>query len=820
MKRSRDALGVHTFCILALVGGIGVPQLLLAADDAGPAAPKGDSLETVEVSADKLHVLPTEPIESVFGFGKNIIETPRALTSISNEMLDRVNITDINDLVALSPGVFTQSFFGVAGSLDIRGSAGENYFRGIRRVDNPGNYPQAIAASDRIDIVRGPASPIYGPSKVGGYLNFVPKSARADSGAYLTEAKGEIGITTGRWDQKTLHAELGGPSTLFGVPSGYYVYSEFENSGSYYENSSTRQSIFQASYNMDFNDHLRIEAGGMYQDFSGNQVAGWNRLTQSLIDNGTYITGSPSNLDTNHNGLLDVSEAKAAGITTDTNFIFNPPGQTPADIRAALAASPNLALQNPGIGHLSGNQVLVAPGDKLTDGVTTLYFDTIYTPSEGLKLSNKLFYEDLNNLNENAYGFSQVAHTWVVEDQVTLSYSATFADFLKANFQVGPQLRHEDFETGDDFAGEFFDRRDLTQPSSVIDSRSLATRGQSLYSDHAKGSYTDSGFAYLMDLTFFDKLNILGGARYDMFHVTSLSLADSLTDPGLQARDNVGKVSWSGSVSYQLPFGLRPYVTLARQASLTTGEGGQVEPFQVAAHGAVTGSRLNEYGLKGSFLDGQLYAAADYFDQKRVDFNSQDEVSNNSTRAKGYEFETRWVVNRSVTVTGAYTNIKVVNTTAITNGGQFSFVGAGDLQGVDPALMYGGAVGGVFLVSNDQQARKAGIPENLFSINGILSLDELAGEMVGGNLKGVTASVGVTHVDSTFSGFSKTVKLPAYTLLNAGLHFENAQWKVGVEGKNLTNARYFRSNFPDLFGESVVLPELPRNWMVQLGRKF
>jgi iron complex outermembrane recepter protein len=210
----------------------------------------------------------------------------------------------------------------------------------------------------------------------------------------------------------------------------------------------------------------------------------------------------------------------------------------------------------------------------------------------------------------------------------------------------------------------------------------------------------------------------------------------------------------------------------------------------------------------------------DYFEQKRVDFNSQDEVSNNSTRAKGYEFETRWVVNRSVTVTGAYTNIKVVNTTAITNGGQFSFVGAGDLQGVDPALMYGGAVGGVFLVSNDQQARKAGIPENLFSINGILSLDELAGEMVGGNLKGVTASVGVTHVDSTFSGFSKTVKLPAYTLLNAGLHFENAKWKVGVEGKNLTNARYFRSNFPDLFGESVVLPELPRNWMVQLGRKF
>ena len=58
---------------------------------------------------------------------------------ISQEMMDRANITDINDLVALSPSAFTQSFFGVAGSLDIRGTAGENYFNGVRRIENPGN---------------------------------------------------------------------------------------------------------------------------------------------------------------------------------------------------------------------------------------------------------------------------------------------------------------------------------------------------------------------------------------------------------------------------------------------------------------------------------------------------------------------------------------------------------------------------------------------------------------------------------------------------------------------------------------------------------
>jgi outer membrane receptor protein involved in Fe transport len=64
------------------------------------------------------------------------------------------------------------------------------------------------------------------------------------------------------------------------------------------------------------------------------------------------------------------------------------------------------------------------------------------------------------------------------------------------------------------------------------------------------------------------------------------------------------------------------------------------------------------------------------------------------------------------------------------------------------------------------------------------------------------------------------VRLPAYTLLNAGFHYENDYWKVGIEGKNLTNERYFRSNFPDLFGSSVELPQLPRNFLFQLGHKF
>ena len=117
-------------------------------------------------------------VESVFGFSKSLLELPRSASTISSEQIERFGINDIDDMVALAPGSFTQSFFGVAGSLDVRGTPGETYFRGMC-WDNPGNYPAPIAASDRIDVVRGPASPIFGPSKIGGYLKLRTEEAPA-----------------------------------------------------------------------------------------------------------------------------------------------------------------------------------------------------------------------------------------------------------------------------------------------------------------------------------------------------------------------------------------------------------------------------------------------------------------------------------------------------------------------------------------------------------------------------------------------------------------------------------------------------------------
>jgi iron complex outermembrane receptor protein len=91
-----------------------------------------EDMEEVVVVGD-LGSLPGENVKSIFGFNKSLLETPRSASTVSSEQMARFNMSDIDELVVLAPGTFTQSFFGVAGGLDVRGTPGETYFRGVRR---------------------------------------------------------------------------------------------------------------------------------------------------------------------------------------------------------------------------------------------------------------------------------------------------------------------------------------------------------------------------------------------------------------------------------------------------------------------------------------------------------------------------------------------------------------------------------------------------------------------------------------------------------------------------------------------------------------
>lgn len=775
-------------------------------------APADQPAKEEIVVVGSLNALPVKDVGSIFGFDKNLVDTPRSASTISKEQLERFGVSEIYDLVAQVPGTFTNSFFGVGGALDIRGTPGEVYFRGVRRLDNPGNYPTPIGASDRIDIVRGPASPIYGPSKTGGYMNFVPKSARVAKGKYMDSPAGQLSYTTGSWSKSVLSADLRGPGKLGTQEFGYSLYAEVEDSGSYYRNMNTKQTILQAAFDTDLAPNLRLEFGGMYHDYKGQQNGGWNRLTQDLVDNGTYITGQAQPLDTNNDGKLSPDEFDAAGsFGVFGAFACGGGPFAGAWTDACVTANfPKLALTNPGTAKLDRRNTLTGPEDKLWNKAKTAYMDLIFDGGNDLEIKNQFFYDGYTNLNENAYGFSQFHDSYVIEDKIVVAKKFT-NDIGKFSVQFSPSIRYTNFKHGDDFDYEYFHRVDLTQGYDARSRRLLSTESGKDYSTYVTGYYTDIGLAGLVDLDFNFGLDVTGGVRYD--HIKGKSTSDptrTRSKNGTVGEDSKGAWSWSVSANYKLPFGLVPYGTIARQSVVIAGQGAELDPGNLNAGTWISASKLYEGGIKGSFLNNRLYAAVSVYKQTRVDFNAQSITVNQAVETKGLEAEVRWSVDKHFLVTGAYTKTNVYNLTALNDGVLFSFFGIEDLKGIkDPSLHLGGQLFGLLPIANKDQARRAGIPKDLYSATATYSFDN-----------GLAFAASVSHVPSVFSGQAQSVRLPAYTLVDGSVSYATGPWLFRVVGKNITNAKYFRANFTELFGSTIALPERPASWQASVVYKF
>ena len=217
---------------------------------------------------------------SAFGFDKSLVETPRSVTEVSSDLIEAYGLRSVDDLVRMTPGAFTSSFFGIQGAMDIRGESADNYFRGFRRIANPGAFKTNIRGAKQLEVMRGPVSPLYGTGSVGGQLNYSPKSAKSDATKYIESVTGKIDLTLGSYSQKVLAGEVGTPFTLGGKSGGIYVFTEVEDSGSFYHGYEPQDEMLQVAVDIDITEDTVMEFGFQAQTSNRIQVPGWNRVTQ------------------------------------------------------------------------------------------------------------------------------------------------------------------------------------------------------------------------------------------------------------------------------------------------------------------------------------------------------------------------------------------------------------------------------------------------------------------------------------------------------------------------------------------------------------
>jgi iron complex outermembrane receptor protein len=747
---------------------------------------------------DPMNVVPQDPIDSPFGFARTVLETPRSTSVISAEMIERYNIQTINDLVAVAPGTFTSSFFGIAGQIDLRGSPGETFFRGMKRIENPGNYPTPIGASDRIDIVRGPPSPIFGPGKVGGYLNFEPKSARARTGRYLEKPTGAITANFGSWDKRIVSAEVGGPGEILGKRAGYYGYLMMEKSDSYYENGFQDQFIVQTTFDIDLTPSLRIEFGEQYHYWGGTENGGWNRVTQQLIDDGTYLSGTAAiRPDTDGDGAISPAEAAAVGGLSR----FWPFGTPPPVLGAQYALDPATVRTV----KLGGDKVLV---DSIDDGESdsvALFFDVILDATPDLTVRSKLFVDYLDRFKHASYGFSQDMQVFSIEEKIVVEHRFAPTDWLQVENAYTVSFRAYDAQTRADSFFELANRRDLYLGATPNDRVVLSFFRPDLnpWGSNTQSKYTDLGAGVLSELKFSTYATLLLGARFDSLDFDTTTAPGIRTTPGQSASAKEDAKGYSASLTFNVKPTIKPYVTVARQPTPILGQAGEVALGSVRTT-PLYNSELTEAGLKFELFEKKLFAAFAAYKQNRSSFDTLTNTVS-STKGEGFESELRYAPTRNFNLTGVATfqSTKYYPLTLP----HFSYT-TPLITGNDAASAYAGVLQTSFPGTAFYEERP-GIADRVFSVYGTYFFDS-----------GIGVTVGSIYTSDVPSGQSRLIHLPDSLVWNGSISYATANWNFKFSINNITNERYFRANLPDVFGDFSVLPQLPRHYQFTVGYKF
>lgn len=760
-------------------------------------------------AGDTLGVLPAGPSQSVFGFGKGLLETPRSVSVVSAEMIAQYGVDNIEGLAALVPSSYTTSSFGIAGSLDLRGTGGENYFRGMKRIENGGVYPTPIGATDRVEVVRGPPSPVYGPGKIGGYLNFVPKSSRAGTGKYLDRGTGKMTLTAGSWDKRVATVEQGGPLKLSDKhPAGYYIYTMLENSSSYYRNAGNEQFILQSSFEVELNANWRAEFGQQYHEWASIEISGINRLTQDYIDHGTYVSGRPlNNIDSNGDGFLSPAEFTAAGGMT-RSFAYGTPAAT---VIAGLGSAYGLDPATVKTVQLDGNLILSDAGDFANARSAIYFLDVVNDRNENLIIKNQTIVDTLTRKKDTSQGFATMASAFLAENKTTVAQKLAPAKWLEMTNTAAASVRYFDGENRSYTATQPFNRRDLSVGAlnsydriwSSLDNATLAPWNANRDSEHY-----DYGLGVLTDMKIVEKLNVIAGGRVDYLDIWAKADPNSTTDgaaTGVFKTTGVSNTetaySWMASVSYAVKPGLIPYATYSKQQSMQIGNIGDVAPANVAT--PITQSELKEAGFKANLLKNRLFLAASAYEQTREAINP-DTFESFTTRGRGIEVEARYAPTSRLSFTASANWQKTIYLRPPT-----SFTVPAEFFGVPGWMAYGGLLTVTNIPATAGYLERGGLPDKVMSFYGTYNFRNGFGFTLGG-----------IYTASMSSGSAKTFVLPSVFRVDGAIYYTTKTWEARLRVNNATDERYFQSNSPDNNGNTVAIQKLPRHFEATLAYRF
>lgn len=200
-------------------------------------------------------------------FAEKIQKVPANISVITEADIRRSNAKTAADLLRREEGVVVRDLSGNGKNtqVDLRGfgeTAAYNTLvlvdgRRVNEIDLSGTDWAQIPVEqiERIEVLRGPGSVLYGDNAVAGVINIITKtpSRRPSAGA---------GITYGSYDRYRLDANAGGG---FGK-AAFSIYGSMGDSDGYRDNSDFRTGDLGGKIALDATERFRVNLSGSYHE--------------------------------------------------------------------------------------------------------------------------------------------------------------------------------------------------------------------------------------------------------------------------------------------------------------------------------------------------------------------------------------------------------------------------------------------------------------------------------------------------------------------------------------------------------------------------
>ncbi len=281
------AAGKYT---LTISGGGFIPQTREVELKVGKTITQDIRLEKITASVDVVASLKEYHLEeSNIGTRVNarLIDVPQSIQVFPNQLIEDRAILEGNELFrnvsGINQNVYSAMTFRGFTQREIlyNGSRGNPFGSLEGDVNNAGFSTSQIRLTNiqRVEVLKGSASSLYGSTEVGGLINYVTKKPRE-------ALDGELQARFGSFQQKMVNGEITGPITdKLLARGGFY----FEDRDSFRNNAGARNSHAVANLLYKANDNNRF---GIEYEFINQRLPG-NRLRGVPVDaNGVFLTST------------------------------------------------------------------------------------------------------------------------------------------------------------------------------------------------------------------------------------------------------------------------------------------------------------------------------------------------------------------------------------------------------------------------------------------------------------------------------------------------------------------------------------------------